>query len=68
MNVVIDGIEYVRGPAAVSPEAHKLLNDIYATLWCEAYYDPTYGEVTQNFAKPLADKMRQLNTLLGFKA
>ena len=67
MKVEIDGIEYVRGPAAIDAEAHKLLNDIYGTLWCEAYYDPTYGEVTRNFAKPLADKMTQLNKLLKFK-
>lgn len=68
MKVVIDEVEYVRGPAAITEEDRKLLNDIYATLWCEAYYDPTFGEVTRNFAKPLADKMSQLNERLKFKS
>lgn len=67
MNVTIGGVEYVPGPAALTDEDRKLLRDIYATLWTEAYYDPTYGEITQNFAKPLADKMTQLNKSLKFK-
>lgn len=67
MKVLIDGIEYVPGPAAIDDESRKLLADVYGTLWMEAYYDPTYGEVTQNFSKPLADKMQRLNKLLKFK-
>lgn len=67
MKVVIDGVEYVPGPAALDAESRQILSHVYGVLWGEAYYDPTYGEVTQKFAKPLCDKMAQLNEILKFK-
>jgi hypothetical protein len=67
MNVIIDGIEYVPGPAALDDETRKLLAEVYGSLWMEAYYDPTYGEVSQKFAAPLADKMQKANERLQFK-
>ena len=67
MKVIIDDIEYVPGPAALDAESRQLLTEVYATLWTEAYYDPTYGEKSQKFAAPLADKMQRLNELLRFR-
>ena len=44
----------------------KLLSEVYGTLWIEAYYD-FKNEHTQKFAKPIADKMAELNKSLKFK-
>jgi hypothetical protein len=66
--VSIDGISYV--PATERPlgeQARALLNEVYGRLWTEAHYDP-WNEQTKKFAQPLADKMSELNKLLGFKA
>lgn len=66
--VLLDGRRYVpvneEGPDA---EAMKLLNDVFGSLWMEAYYDPT-NDATRTFAAPLADKMSKLNSILGFKS
>ena len=43
-----------------------MLSEIYSVLWAEAYYD-SLNTFTQNFAKPLADKMSELNEELKFK-
>ena len=43
-----------------------LLNEIYSVLYTEAYYDPT-NEQLQKFAKPLADKMKEINDMVCFK-
>ena len=67
MKVIIDGVEYVPGPAAVDNETRQLLAEVYASLWGEAYYDPTYGEASRTFAKPLYEKMRRANERLKFK-
>ena len=63
--VVIDGINYV-AETELQKETRLLLCDIYGTLWTEAYYDPD-SEETRKFAKPIADKMTELNKILGFK-
>lgn len=44
----------------------ELLNKIYGTLWMDAYYDPSSLEI-QQYAKPLADMMSELNQDLHFK-
>lgn len=65
--VNIDGVRYV--PSRKRPlhdEERKLLSEVFGQLWTEAYYDPT-NESTRKFAQPLADKMSELNKLLGFK-
>ena len=64
--VIIDGIEYIPRNTVISAHAMKLLHDIYMHLYIEAYYDPT-NKFTQEYAKPLADKMTELNKELGFK-
>ena len=65
MEVIIDGVTYkpVSEPDA---EAMRLLEEVYGVLWTETYYDP-YNEDTRNFARPLAEKMREANLILRFK-
>ena len=65
MKVTIDGVSYFPEPEPHA-EAMKLLRQVYGALWTEAYYDGN-SEQTAKFAKPLADKMREANKILGFK-
>ena len=63
--VYVDGVEY-RAVTEPKNEANKLLEEVYAGLWAEAYCD-AYNDSTRKFAKPLADKMIRLNKILGFR-
>jgi len=63
--VIIDGVRY-RPETEMEAEAKRLLSQISAALWAEAYYDP-FNDSTKRFAAPLADKMKRLNELLGFR-
>ena len=65
--ITLNGVKYVRPSYVELPEddrkiVDKLLNEIYGALWTEANYDP-YNEDTKKFAKPLADKMAQVNKI-----
>ena len=63
--VVVDGKEYL--PQGVEEsKAFSLLNDLYCALWTEAYY-AAFNDETRDFARPLADKMTMLNSILHFK-
>lgn len=64
--VVIDGVEYVPRDTFIPDRAMKLLSEVYGTLWAEGYYDPI-TEAVGKFARPLSDKMSELNDILGFK-
>lgn len=50
----------------LTSEVREILNDVYGSLWAEAYYD-SFNESTQRFARPLADKMARLNKIVKFK-
>ena len=66
MRVTIDGKEYVRADLSPSGDVLRLLAEVYATLWTEAFYDP-YNDRTRKFAEPLARKMQEANKILNFK-
>lgn len=63
--VVINGVPW-KPESELDNEVRALLNEVYGALWTEAYYDP-YNKSTQEFARPLAEKMTRLNKLLHFK-
>lgn len=64
--VVIGGVRYVPADQHPTADAMKLLAEVYGALWCEAGYDPK-NKITQEFAAPLADKMRKANQTMKFK-
>lgn len=64
--VRINDTPYVPRNTVIPDRALRLLKEVYAGLWMEAYYDPT-NESTRKFAEPLADKMVELNSILHFK-
>jgi len=55
--VNINGIEYIRKDFIIDDETKKMILDIYAIIWCEAYYDATGGTKTRDFARSLSDKI-----------
>jgi hypothetical protein len=59
-------IKPVYDAGALTQNQKMMLAEIYGALWTEGYYDPL-NTFTQYFAKPLADKMSQLNEELKFK-
>jgi hypothetical protein len=65
MNVEIDGVRY-HPEQLLEKRAMELLNEIYGSLWAEAFYDP-FNDSTQKFAIPLSEKMTELNAILHFK-
>lgn len=64
--ITIDGVDYVPRDSVISDNAMKLLNDIYASIWCEAVYDAS-SEQVEKFAVTLMKPLRALNDELGFK-
>jgi hypothetical protein len=66
--IVVNGVTYVpEEPGSFSETERRLLNELYCTLWAEAYYH-ALNDVTEKFAKPLADKIIELNETMGFKS
>ena len=58
----------LRDRRAVDEQTLQLLCDVYHKLWSTAYYNPTNrNSVLEEFAQPLAEKMRQANEVLRFK-
>jgi len=45
----------------------ELLNKIYGIVWMDAYYDPDESKSIREYAKELADMMKELNETLHFK-
>jgi hypothetical protein len=65
--IIIDGVTYVpEVVGSVSQTERRLLNELYCILWAEAYYH-ALNDVTKKFAKPLADRIIELNETMGFK-
>ncbi len=65
MKVLIDGVLY-RPETEFEKETKEILCEVYNVLWGEGFYD-SFNESTRNFARPLAEKMMQLNKILHFK-
>lgn len=38
----LNGIEYIRKDFVIDDETKKMILDIYAIIWCEAYYDACF--------------------------
>jgi hypothetical protein len=65
-HVLINGRKYIPEDIHPQKEILKLLSEVYAVLWAEAFYDP-FNESTKKFATPLAEKMMIINTELCFR-
>ena len=58
--------EIPRISLCLTERQRELLNKLYGVLWMDAYYDPKSEEIRE-YAKPLADMMKELNEGLHFK-
>jgi hypothetical protein len=58
-SIVLDGVTY-NAETELQKEAKKLLNEVYGTLWIEAFCD-SHNASTQKFSEPLSRKMTRLN-------
>jgi hypothetical protein len=64
--LITDHFDRHESDSIISKGEAKILNEIYGTLWMDAYYDPPSAEI-QKYAKPIADKLSVLNKTLKFK-
>lgn len=48
-------------------EVANLLGELYRYIWCEAVYDPKYGDESKSFASDILPIIKKLNDILRFK-